>query len=163
MAADGGPHDAGEHEAKHQFVQRPDRIPVGQAADAPRIEDGRLVDRDIPIAGHHLEFQPAASWHLHLGRQPQPPRPIADVDLPAIERLARLDGRAVRRIVYDADTIRILLQVFGTTQVLAGTDYPFAIMDREPAHRIDQLTLDDATRRLLRQDNALRWLGRDSA
>ena len=66
-------------------------------------------------------------------------------------------------LVYDADTIRILLQVFGTTQVLAGTDYPFAIMDREPAHRIDQLTLDDATRRLLRQDNALRWLGRDSA
>jgi hypothetical protein len=36
-------------------------------------------------------------------------------------------------------------------------------MDREPARRIDQLTLDDATRRLLRQDNALRWLGRDSA
>ena len=57
----------------------------------------------------------------------------------------------------------ILLQDFGTTQVLAGTDYPFTIMDREPARRIDQLTLDDATRRLLRQDNALRWLGRDSA
>jgi aminocarboxymuconate-semialdehyde decarboxylase len=65
--------------------------------------------------------------------------------------------------VYDSDTIRILLQVFGTTQVLAGTDYPFTIMDREPAHRIDQLALDEATRRLLRQDNAMRWLGQDSA
>ena len=69
----------------------------------------------------------------------------------------------VDNLVYDADTIRILLQVFGTTQVLAGTDYPFTIMDREPARRIDQLNLDDATRKLLRQDNALRWLAQDSA
>ena len=89
--------------------------------------------------------------------------------LPPIRKLMDQSPRELVRqlfvddLVYDADTIRILLQVFGTTQVLAGTDYPFAIMDREPAHRIDQLTLDDATRRLLRQDNALRWLGRDSA
>ena len=72
-------------------MQRPDRIPVGQTADAPRIKDSRLVDRDIPIAGHHLEFQPAASRHLHLGRQSQPPRPIADLHLPAVERLTRLE------------------------------------------------------------------------
>jgi len=66
-------------------------------------------------------------------------------------------------LVYDAKTIRILLQVFGTTQALALTDYTFAITDREPSRRIDQLTLDAATCRLLRQDNALRWLGRDSS
>jgi hypothetical protein len=36
-------------------------------------------------------------------------------------------------------------------------------MDREPAQRIDQLALDDATRKMLRQNNALRWLGKESA
>lgn len=89
--------------------------------------------------------------------------------LPQVRKLMDQSPRELVRklfvdnLVYDTDTIRILLQVFGTTQVLAGTDYPFTIMDREPAHRIDQLALDDATRQLLRQDNALRWLGQDSA
>jgi len=62
-------------------------------------------------------------------------------------------------LVYDADTIGILLQIFGTTQVMAGTDFPFAIMDHAPSSRIDQLDLDPATREQLRQGNALRWLG----
>jgi hypothetical protein len=35
-------------------------------------------------------------------------------------------------------------------------------LDKEPARRIDDLSLDDATARLLRQDNALRWLARAS-
>lgn len=88
--------------------------------------------------------------------------------LPPVRKLMKQSPRELIRqlfiddLVYDTDTIRILLQVFGTTQVLAGTDFPFTIMDREPASRIDQLELDAATRRLLRQDNALRWLGRDS-
>ena len=89
--------------------------------------------------------------------------------LPQVRKLMDQSPRELVRklfvdnLVYDTETIRILLQVFGTTQVLAGTDYPFTIMEREPAHRIDQLALDDATRQLLRQDNALRWLGQDSA
>ena len=66
-------------------------------------------------------------------------------------------------LVYDGPTIRHLLQVFGSTQVLAGTDYPFAIQDRDPAGRLAALDLDEATHRLLRQDNALRWLGLDPA
>ncbi|MDB5915650.1 MAG: aminocarboxymuconate-semialdehyde decarboxylase [Ramlibacter sp.] len=64
-------------------------------------------------------------------------------------------------LVYDGATLKHLLHVFGETQVMAGTDYPFAILDREPARRIDELALGEETRRLLRQDNALRWLGRD--
>jgi aminocarboxymuconate-semialdehyde decarboxylase len=89
--------------------------------------------------------------------------------LPPVRALMEQSPRVLARqlfvddLVYDADTIRILLQVFGKTQVMAGTDFPFTIMDREPASRIDQLQLDAATRRLLRQDNALRWLGRDNA
>lgn len=65
-------------------------------------------------------------------------------------------------LVYDGDAIQHLLRVFGPTQVLAGTDYPFAIMDGAPDRRLADLALDDATHRLLRQDNALRWLGRNA-
>lgn len=65
-------------------------------------------------------------------------------------------------LVYDGTAIKYLLDTYGTTQVLVGTDYPFAILDREPARRIADLKLDEATVRLLRQDNALRWLARDS-
>jgi aminocarboxymuconate-semialdehyde decarboxylase len=66
-------------------------------------------------------------------------------------------------LVYDAPTLKHLLHVFDETRIMAGTDYPFAILEREPARRIDELALGDVTRRLLRQDNALRWLGRAPA
>lgn len=65
-------------------------------------------------------------------------------------------------LVYDATTLQHLLHVYGVTQVMAGTDYPFPILDRQPAHRITALGLDADTERLLRQDNAWRWLGRAS-
>ena len=65
-------------------------------------------------------------------------------------------------LVYDRQTIQVLLATYGEGQVMAGTDYPFAILDKEPAQRIDDLSLDDATTRLLRHDNALRWLARTS-
>ncbi|WP_255580599.1 amidohydrolase family protein [Diaphorobacter sp. MNS-0] len=61
-------------------------------------------------------------------------------------------------LVYDGAAIDYLLDVYGPTQVMAGSDYPFAIMDREPATRIAALGLDEATQRQLRRDNALRWL-----
>jgi aminocarboxymuconate-semialdehyde decarboxylase len=64
-------------------------------------------------------------------------------------------------LVYDGTALRYLLATYGDTQVMAGTDYPFAILDKEPANRIDELQLDQATVRLLRQDNALRWLARE--
>lgn len=64
-------------------------------------------------------------------------------------------------LVYDGTALRFLLATYGETQVMAGTDYPFAILDKEPAKRIDELQLEQATVRLLRQDNALRWLARE--
>lgn len=66
-------------------------------------------------------------------------------------------------LVYDGSAIDYLLNVYGPTQVMAGSDYPFAIMDRDPALRIAGLGLDDTTLRQLRRDNALRWLDRPQA
>ena len=62
-------------------------------------------------------------------------------------------------LVYDAATIRRLIDVFGERQVLAGSDYPFTIMDADPMARLESLGLSASTLALLRGGNALRWLG----
>lgn len=62
-------------------------------------------------------------------------------------------------LVYDAATIHRLIAVFGASQVLAGTDYPFSIMDDDPAGRIAELQLPSAVAQQLRAGNAERWLG----
>ena len=38
-------------------------------------------------------------------------------------------------------TIGQLIEVFGVTQVMVGSDYPFAIMDADPAARVLSLSL----------------------
>ncbi len=66
-------------------------------------------------------------------------------------------------LVYDAPTIEHLLRTFGPTQVMVGSDYPFAIMDRQPAARARALGVDDGTLERLMSANAVRWLGLRSA
>ncbi|MFT3801987.1 MAG: amidohydrolase family protein [Burkholderiaceae bacterium] len=63
-------------------------------------------------------------------------------------------------LLYDARAIRALIDLVGQTQVMVGTDYPFAIMDRDPGKRLDSLDVGDETRALLSFRNAMRWLGR---
>lgn len=65
-------------------------------------------------------------------------------------------------LLYDARAIRALIELVGDTQVMVGTDYPFAIMDKDPGGRLDSLAVDDAVRERLSRGNALRWLGRDA-
>ena len=65
-------------------------------------------------------------------------------------------------LVYDAPTIHRLIEVFGQSQILAGSDYPFAIMDADPALRLASLALPAETLALLRSGNARRWLGLDA-
>lgn len=62
-------------------------------------------------------------------------------------------------LVYEDAAIRQLIERFGATQVMVGSDYPFAIADADPVGRIRGLALDVATERLLLSGNALRWLG----
>ena len=66
-------------------------------------------------------------------------------------------------LVYDAATIHRLIEVFGSSQIMAGSDYPFTIMDADPANRIVSLALDAPTRTMLRSGNACRWLGLEGA
>ena len=66
-------------------------------------------------------------------------------------------------LVYDNAAIGELIRVFGASQVMAGTDYPFAIMDPDPAGRLAVLAVDAATRQALCAGNAERWLGIDDS
>jgi aminocarboxymuconate-semialdehyde decarboxylase len=61
-------------------------------------------------------------------------------------------------LVYDAATLRHLVATFGADRVMAGTDYPFAIMDTDPAAAVEAGAFDAATHRALRGGNARRWL-----
>jgi aminocarboxymuconate-semialdehyde decarboxylase len=85
--------------------------------------------------------------------------------LPAVRDSLHADPLDVARqlyvddLVYDTATLRHLIGVFGTARVMAGTDYPFAIMDEDPRASIEALSADPTTRRALRAGNALRWLG----
>jgi aminocarboxymuconate-semialdehyde decarboxylase len=63
-------------------------------------------------------------------------------------------------LVFDDATLRHLAGLFGDTQLMIGTDYPFNFHDNRPAARIAQAGFEgDATERLLR-GNALGFLGR---
>ncbi len=62
-------------------------------------------------------------------------------------------------LVYDRAALNNLLRLYGATQIMIGSDYPFAVMDRDPLASLERLGLDDASARLLAEGNALRWLG----
>jgi aminocarboxymuconate-semialdehyde decarboxylase len=62
-------------------------------------------------------------------------------------------------LVYDAPTLRYLIETFGRTQLCIGTDHPFIIQEPAPLKRIDALGVDEALRDLLLDGNARRFLG----
>lgn len=85
--------------------------------------------------------------------------------LPPIRNAISADPTRVARgmyfddLVYDAAAIHRLIDVFGSSQILVGSDYPFSIMDGDPAQRLATLNLADETLAMLRSGNARRWLG----
>lgn len=82
------------------------------------------------------------------------------------DRLAADPAETARRfwidsLVYEGETLRRLLDRFGDTQVTVGSDFPFAIADKDPVGRIEALGLDAMAQARLLCGNALRWLGAD--
>ncbi len=84
--------------------------------------------------------------------------------LPAVRNAVAADPTGIARrmyfddLVYDAATIHRLIEVFGRSQILVGSDYPFSIMDADPVQRLGTLKLPDETLAMLRCGNARRWL-----
>jgi aminocarboxymuconate-semialdehyde decarboxylase len=78
----------------------------------------------------------------------------------ALEPVAAACTMFYDSLVYDGPTLERLLEVFGDTQVMVGSDYPFPIMETDPAGRVAALPISDEARRRLRAGNAQRWLAR---
>jgi aminocarboxymuconate-semialdehyde decarboxylase len=63
-------------------------------------------------------------------------------------------------LVYDAATLKHLVAVFGRTQIMLGTDYPFVVHEKDPHGFLDACAFDAETRALIVEGNARRFLGR---
>ncbi len=61
-------------------------------------------------------------------------------------------------LTYSAASLGFVIESFGASQVMIGTDYPFAIRDPDPLASIAGLGVDEATARALAEGNARRFL-----
>jgi aminocarboxymuconate-semialdehyde decarboxylase len=66
-------------------------------------------------------------------------------------------------LVYDEPTLRHLLVVFGDTQLMVGTDFPFNFHDRMPVERIQKAVPSETVRTQLLHANARRFLNMEIA
>lgn len=62
-------------------------------------------------------------------------------------------------LVFDEPTLRHLVQVFGASQLMVGTDYPFNFHDQCPVDRIRSAGFDEHVAHQLIHANARRFLG----
>ena len=62
-------------------------------------------------------------------------------------------------LVFDTPLLRHLVERFGASQLLIGTDYPFNFHDRTPVQRIEAAGFDASTAAALVHRNAERFLG----
>lgn len=62
-------------------------------------------------------------------------------------------------LVFDTPTLRHLVELFGASQLMVGTDYPFNFHDRTPVQRIRAAGFADTTANALAYANAERFLG----
>jgi len=62
-------------------------------------------------------------------------------------------------LVFDTPTLRHLVDMFGASQLMVGTDYPFNFHDRTPVERIAAAAFDADTAAALIHRNAERYLG----
>ena len=62
-------------------------------------------------------------------------------------------------LVFDAEAVRFLVKQFGASQILVGTDYPFALGETNPLGLLEKAALDVATVAAITSGNAKRFLG----
>jgi aminocarboxymuconate-semialdehyde decarboxylase len=62
-------------------------------------------------------------------------------------------------LVYDADTLRFLIERFGVTQLCVGSDHPFTIQETRPVAAVEKLGLSAPDEALVLSGNARRFLG----
>jgi aminocarboxymuconate-semialdehyde decarboxylase len=84
---------------------------------------------------------------------------------PALRQATKESPAAMARrlyydtLVYDADSLRFLIDRFGITQLCVGTDHPFTIEEKDPVGAVEKAGLSPAHQRLVLSGNASRFLG----
>jgi aminocarboxymuconate-semialdehyde decarboxylase len=63
------------------------------------------------------------------------------------------------QLVFDSAAVRFLIERFGASQILVGSDYPFVMGDADPVGSLDRVKLDNATNAAISAGNARRFLG----
>ena len=81
----------------------------------------------------------------------------------ARELLAESPAVSARRfyydqLVFDPAAVRLLIERFGASQILVGSDYPFSMGDPDPFASLEGFGLDEATRFAVSAGNARRFL-----
>jgi aminocarboxymuconate-semialdehyde decarboxylase len=62
-------------------------------------------------------------------------------------------------LVFDPEAVKFLVKQFGASQIVLGTDYPFALGDFHPLKTLESASLDAATITGITSSNARRFLG----
>jgi aminocarboxymuconate-semialdehyde decarboxylase len=62
-------------------------------------------------------------------------------------------------LVFDPAAARLLIERFGTSQIMVGSDYPFVMGDRDPVGALERLELDEDAHYAVSAGNARRFLG----
>jgi aminocarboxymuconate-semialdehyde decarboxylase len=62
-------------------------------------------------------------------------------------------------LVFDAAALRFMIERFGASQILVGSDYPFAMGEPDPVRALERVGLDDEVRLAISAGNARRFLG----
>lgn len=66
-------------------------------------------------------------------------------------------------IVFEPATLRLMMEVYGATQIVLGSDYPFAMGEPDPVGFLDRCALDPKTHAAILRENAERFLGTSMA
>jgi aminocarboxymuconate-semialdehyde decarboxylase len=61
--------------------------------------------------------------------------------------------------VFDVAATRLLIERFGTSQIMVGSDYPFVMGDPDPVGALERLGLDGDAHSAISAGNARRFLG----
>jgi aminocarboxymuconate-semialdehyde decarboxylase len=62
-------------------------------------------------------------------------------------------------VLFDPGSVKFLVERFGASQVLVGSDYPFALGEKDPLGQLDKAGFDSQTKNLIASANARRFLG----
>jgi len=63
------------------------------------------------------------------------------------------------QLVFDAAAARLLIERFGLSQIMLGSDYPFVMGDPDPVGALERLELDQDAHYAISAGNARRFLG----